>query len=53
MTGFRNGTRWYCADGRSGLGSPGIRNTEALSSSRVDYNQTQNFFEMVVVTVAV
>ena len=53
MTGFRNGTGWHFADGRSGLGLPGIRSSEARSSSRMDYNQAQNFFEMVIVAVAV
>jgi hypothetical protein len=52
MTGFRNGTWWYFADGSSGLGLPEIRSMEARSSSRMDYNQAQNFFEMVIVAVA-
>jgi hypothetical protein len=53
MTGFRNRTWWYFTDGRSGLKLLGIKNMEARSNSRMDYKQTQNFFEMVVVTVAV
>ena len=53
MTGFRNGTWWYFVNGRSGLGFLGIRNMEARSSSRMDCNQAQNFFEMVIVAVGV